>query len=349
MHINYPTVSKDQSNKFFITFYLHNRRYRLYSSKKIGGNTHPNKFKGEEQIKMVNILAAEVYNHFKNGEKFITKNKKKYTTHKEFLKAALDQKKECNYSTHYIAFLDHVYRQITQNLRSQNLTPERLNFFLQSYTNPTSFNTVKKHLNALLEGAYTLGLTPRIRYDNKSKKIKAKLHRPFKNLKGIFSELKNFDFRLYLCCLLTYGCLLRPHREIRLLRWSDFSRDLHFINLSGKQNKSGKNRIVPTPNYIRKLLKPNNPTSNIFTGNSTPYNKSYFKNLWRLFKTKSILLKENQTLYSFRHTGAVELFKRTGSITKLQKAMGHSSMRVSLTYLRGLEVAELKEEDMPMI
>ena len=45
MHINYPTVSKDQSNKFFITFYLNNRRYRLYSSKKIGGNTYPNKYK----------------------------------------------------------------------------------------------------------------------------------------------------------------------------------------------------------------------------------------------------------------------------------------------------------------
>ena len=37
--------------------------------------------------------------------------------------------------------------------------------------------------------------------------------------------------------------------------------------------------------------------------------------------------------------------KRTGSITKLQKAMGHSSINVSLTYLRGLEVPELKEED----
>jgi len=29
--------------------------------------------------------------------------------------------------------------------------------------------------------------------------------------------------------------------------------------------------------------------------------------------------------------------------------MGHSSITVSLTYLRGLEVAELKEEDMPMV
>ena len=29
--------------------------------------------------------------------------------------------------------------------------------------------------------------------------------------------------------------------------------------------------------------------------------------------------------------------------------MGHSSLNVSLTYLRGLEIAELKESDMPMI
>ena len=41
--------------------------------------------------------------------------------------------------------------------------------------------------------------------------------------------------------------------------------------------------------------------------------------------------------------------KKIGSSTKLQKAMGHSSLNVSLTYLRGLEVAELKEEDMPMV
>ena len=54
-------------------------------------------------------------------------------------------------------------------------------------------------------------------------------------------------------------------------------------------------------------------------------------------------------MYSVRHLGAIEIFKRTGSITKLQKAMGHSSINVSLTYLRGLEIAELTEEDMSMI
>ena len=66
-------------------------------------------------------------------------------------------------------------------------------------------------------------------------------------------------------------------------------------------------------------------------------------------KKQSNDIEKSMTIYSFRHTGALEIFKRTGSITKLQKAMGHSSIKVSLTYLRGLEVPELNEEDMPMI
>jgi len=61
------------------------------------------------------------------------------------------------------------------------------------------------------------------------------------------------------------------------------------------------------------------------------------------------LLKQDQTLYSFRHSGAIEIYKRTGSLSKLQKAMGHSSLADSLTYLRGLEVSELEESDMPVM
>ena len=77
--------------------------------------------------------------------------------------------------------------------------------------------------------------------------------------------------------------------------------------------------------------------------------QGYFKVLFRRFNHSSVVIDKSVTLYSFRHSGAIEIFKRTGSLTKLQKAMGHSSLNVSLTYLRGLEVAELKEEDMPMV
>ena len=127
---------------------------------------------------------------------------------------------------------------------------------------------------------------------------------------AVLNEIYEFNFNLYLCCLLTYGCLLRPHREIRLLTWEDFSADLTLISLSGYQNKSGRNRIVPVPNYIRKHLKIGKQENNVFSNDIKPFNDDYFKTLWTKYKKQSRVLKPNQTLYSFRHTGAIKLFEK---------------------------------------
>tara|TARA_S200000501_G_C20466287_1_gene587365 strand:+ start:33 stop:638 length:606 start_codon:yes stop_codon:yes gene_type:complete len=175
------------------------------------------------------------------------------------------------------------------------------------------------------------------------------LHSPIKNVKKLLFKLENYNQNLYLCCLLTYGCLLRPHQEIRLLKWKDFSDDLCYINLTGSKVKSKRNRIVPVPLYIRKILTKGESNHNIFSNTLKPYSNDYFKTIWSRFKRLKSNIDTSITIYSFRHSGAIEIFKRTGSITKLQKAMGHSSINVSLTYLRGLEIPELKEKDMPMI
>jgi hypothetical protein len=45
----------------------------------------------------------------------------------------------------------------------------------------------------------------------------------------------------------------------------------------------------------------------------------------------------------------IQLYEKTGSLIKLQQVMGHSSLQVSLTYLRGLEVKQLELGDMPML
>ena len=58
---------------------------------------------------------------------------------------------------------------------------------------------------------------------------------------------------------------------------------------------------------------------------------------------------KRSVLFESNPSGAIEIYKRTGSLSKLQKALGHSSLAVSLTYLRGLEVSELEESDMPMV
>ena len=70
---------------------------------------------------------------------------------------------------------------------------------------------------------------------------------------------------------------------------------------------------------------------------------------WTRYKKKSKLIEKDQTLYSFRHTGAIQVYEKTGSLTKLQQVMGHSSLQVSLTYLRGLEVKHLDIDDMPVL
>jgi len=128
----------------------------------------------------------------------------------------------------------------------------------------------------------------------KAKKTKAKLHKPYNDIRLIFDEIKLFNNNLYLCCIFTYGCLLRPHREIRELKWSDFSDDLGYIHLSGNRNKSGKNRIVPVPFYIRDILVKGERDNNIFSNQPQPLNQNYFKTLWSRFKKQSNLLEQGQ-------------------------------------------------------
>jgi hypothetical protein len=76
---------------------------------------------------------------------------------------------------------------------------------------------------------------------------------------------------------MTYGCLLRPHREIRELTWSDFSEDLNYLHLSGNRNKSGRNRILLVPSYIRNILLKGEPYLNIFTNKFQTVKKDCFK------------------------------------------------------------------------
>ena len=103
------------------------------------------------------------------------------------------------------------------------------------------------------------------------------------------------------------------------------------------------------PLYVRAEIVKGPSNYNIFSGGEKAYNNSYFSLVWKCFKRSFPTIDDGVTLYSFRHSGAMEIYRRTGSLHKLQRAMGHSSLSVSLTYLRGLEVAELKEEDMPSL
>ena len=341
--ISYPKVSKRYDGLYYIDFKLNNKRIRMFSGKKIGSSTNPNtfplKFRRNETIN----FAKEVYDYLvSNNYSFV----KKPNTKLEFYDSLIKKKLSENLSVSYLKALKAIARCLHKELVSKgHICPEYVDSLSLRHRNNTSYNTSRRHVNVLVNYLYEND------FDIKPSKLKSRrqtetLHKPIENVKELLNKIKMFSEDLYLCCVLTYCCLLRPHQEIRLLKWSDFSEDLSHISLSGNKVKSKRNRVVPVPKLG--LIKKHNHL-NIFTGRTQPYNRSYFSTLWKRFKKVNPSIEQGVTIYSFRHSGAIEIFKRTGSITKLQKAMGHSSINVSLTYLRGLEIADLKEEDMPMI
>ena len=347
MNITYPIVCQKNDGRYFINFYINSKRYRLLSGSKIGLDLKPNNYPINLRRKQTELLAKLTYDYLiRNNYSFKEVKQQSKLERFDYL---IDRKLSESLSVKYKKDLK-TYSQVLRNeLVKRNEIPiEFIDNFLLTYSNNTSFNTVRRHLNVLTNYLNEQGFkisTSKL----KSKRQNEKLHKPIGDLNSLLCLIKKFNYNLYLCCLLTYGCLLRPHREIRLLKWKDFSDDLSTISISGDRVKSKRNRIVPVPKYIREILVKKGLENNIFSGTITPYNNDYFKTVFRRFKRALSSVDKGITIYSFRHSGAIEIFKRTGSLTKLQKAMGHSSLNVSLTYLRGLEVAELKEEDMPMV
>ena len=60
--------------------------------------------------------------------------------------------------------------------------------------------------------------------------------------------------------------MLRPHREVRLLKWRDFNKELTYVSVDGSRVKSKRNRIMPIPEFIRKELIVGDSDDNVFSG-----------------------------------------------------------------------------------
>ncbi|MGA0373852.1 MAG: tyrosine-type recombinase/integrase [Flavobacteriaceae bacterium] len=347
MELSYPKVKRKANGDYFIEFTLKSKRIRLLNGQKIKSQLRPNDFPVKERKEKAKLLAKNVYDYLKNNNYSFDSQLPKNEL--ELYDKLVSQKLSEPLSIEYKRTIESIANDLRWQVVLHKTIPiEFTNNYLNKYNNPTSFNTIRRHLNALLNYLKEYGFEVQSS-SLKPRKQTERLHKPIENIVILLNEVRSFNTNLYICCLLTYGCLLRPHREVRQLRWGDFTDDLKYISIGGNRVKSRRNRIVPVPEFIREQLSIGKRENNIFSNTPIEFNKDYFKTLWGRYKRTSKVIELDQTLYSFRHSGAIDIFKRTGSITKLQKAMGHSSINVSLTYLRGLEVPELNEEDMPMI
>src|SRR5690606_29699401 len=171
-------------------------------------------------------------------------------------------------------------------------------------------------------------------------KPKPKAHEPYttEQLKNVFGYLRFFDKQLYLCSLICYGCWLRPHNEVRRLRAKNFKDDGRKIVLDADKNKSGRIRSVRVPeevaHFVRPIINILQPDDNIFTKADFEYTDDYFSRKWQ--RARKNMLKRGiitcgHTIYSFRHTAAIELYKRTKDVALLQRIMGHVDITTTMT------------------
>ncbi len=347
------SVNRYRKDMYCISIRKNGKRYRFYNGEPIGVPVKPNLLPVKLRHKAFKELLIQYHIAIKSGwspDKDTTDAKDiPIILTSDYLYMVYEQKLLENLSTHFLKDLRSYIGRIA-SLVKKEVTEDVFQKMVDHHphwTN-TTFNTYVRYASLIEKGLTKYGYT-----GSWSKKVKRRrkeevLHKKFTSVQNVLSVLFSYNKDLHLCALLTYGCLLRPHREVRELTWGDFNQELTQISLGGNRSKGKRNRIIPVPQYVRDHLNGGKPHHNIFSGTIQPYNQYYFAQLWQRFKkAHPEMIAPGQTLYSLRHTGAIAVYEKTKNIKILQTVMGHSDMATSLTYLRGLEVNELDVDMLP--
>jgi integrase len=357
--------SEDLKKRTYILFYLDGKRVRIYNGNLLGKEIHPNRSTNlNDRIKLLNELLFELKTALRNNTFKLELDKpqtleKPYTT-EELLTIALNNKLETDISSEYKRNLRYIHADLMSFLtlaeklaEVKQLKVSRIEEFLSNYNSSgTYYMNKRRDLGVLFSAVSKLLQQPLLLVKNTStRRTKSKLHKIYEpeQLRAVLGYLKVHHQHLYLCCLITFGCFLRPHKEVRKLTAGHFKKNISEIHLSGFENKGRKVRVVYVPDYVKKKLEQLLPslksTDNIFSRDLQPYNEAYFNTAWtRAWRKMHELgiVEKNHTIYSFRHTAAVDVYRRTKDVNLLKSLLGHSSIMVTLKYLRGL--GEYNEE-----
>jgi len=366
---NFRIVNAGRLDKrSYVCFYLDGKRMRDYCGNNLQMNIFPNRAKSvTEKNRLLKRLRAELIKAVKTdnypvvtsvssldsavqnkaivGDSFATE---------PLLDMALSRKLNSGLSFSYLRNLRGIVDKFKSFLSKtelkadiRTLSTKRVQDFLDSFrSSGCNYMNKRRELGVILsmisvEIEHPMPMIQR----TSTVKRKAKLHSIYEHdqLNKLLGFLQSMEPNLYLCCLICYGCFLRPHQEIRNLRVSHIRKDCTEIHLSGTENKSGGIRIVYIPDYVRLVLLETieglNDDQNLFTKRNYAYNMTYFHTRWQRLKKEMLersLLLPMQTIYSFRHSAAVNVYRKTKDLNIIQKLMGHSDMVVTLKYLRGL-------------
>ena len=366
--------SKDPNVRAYVKVYIDGERHRFYNGKFIDIKCNPNRAKTlKDRDKALAILHYSLKRKLEDGWKPGQHTEVPVSVVRNFLigdtfSGVLKDLQEQDLSKLYKRDINLVGNSFIKYLKAETLYEQNvyqvgsnhIEQFLKQYKHSATYYMNKRRT---LGGIFSRLVAQKIIPENpvhatSQLKEKPTLHQAYtkQQLHQVLNYLEEHSPNLHLCALLMYGCLLRPHQEIRQLYRSDLNEDCTVIALSGSDNKSGRVRIVPVPEYVRKVIIQRNlhllsADTNLFTSTSRCFNDSYFNTMWSRLKDKLMKAKvigEAHTMYSFRHTAAINLYLKTKDLFKVQQALGHSSMLVTLTYMRSLGILNASNaEDVP--
>lgn len=157
----------------------------------------------------------------------------------------------------------------------------------------------------------------------------------------IIAVMRKYDPQLLLVCQLEYYCAIRPN-ECRLLQVGDVDFENKVIRVSQDKSKNRQTEHVCIPRQLynamlKAKLNEYNRDLYLFGAKGVPgvkpLGKNNFRNRFNAFRNRLGLSAEYK-LYSFKHSGGVELVNAGVDTWELQRHFRHKSIDTTERYVR---------------
>ena len=198
--ISYPNVCKKSDGRYFIDFALNDRRYRLFSGRMIHSSLRPNTYPKKLRFGKAILLAKEVYDFLvKNNYSF-----EKKISSLEFFDKIIDKKLQEPLSDRYKKELKSLSDKLRKQLAFKGeISLDYLDSIPLRYNNNTSYNTIRRYLNVLVNYLYENNF-PIEKSKLKSRKQEETLHKPIEDVKTEWHNWLKMASRTGVFFLLTH-------------------------------------------------------------------------------------------------------------------------------------------------
>ena len=198
--LSYPKVCKHKDGRYYLNFNLNSKRYRLFNGKRINSSLAPNSYPPRLRRNKAMILAKEVYEYLLSNDYSFTKPLSSIELFDSLITSKLKEPLSKTYKKTLTKLVGCLRNEL---VNKGGISKQFLINIPSKYTNNTSYNTTRRHLNVLVNYLHEHGFDVQ-KPTLKTRKQNETLHKPINDVKGLLDEVCCFNKNLHLCCLLTY-------------------------------------------------------------------------------------------------------------------------------------------------